>query len=88
MIHEFNDNGYVYTERELHSGKYYKIIMKKAYDISSYHNKNADEMYFSYSLIYTIIIEDLNEALKVNLNLADILFTTFLKIKKITKILN
>ena len=55
---------------------------------NDYHNKNADEMYFSYSLIYTIIIEDLNEALKVNLNLADILFTTFLKIKKITKILN
>ena len=38
MVHEFNDNGYVYTERELHSGKYYKIIMKKAYKISSYHN--------------------------------------------------
>ena len=42
MVHEFNDNGYVYTERELHSGKYYKIIMKKAYDISYYHNKKAE----------------------------------------------
>ena len=41
MVHEFNDNGYVYTERELNSGKYYKIIMKRAYQISYYHNKKA-----------------------------------------------
>ena len=48
-------------------------------------NTNDDEKYFPYSLIYSIIIEDLNEALKVNLSLADILFTSFLKINKITK---
>ena len=48
-------------------------------------NTNDDEKYFPCSLIYSIIIEDLNEALKVNLSLADILFTSFLKIKKITK---
>ena len=48
-------------------------------------NTNDDENYFPYSLIYSIIIEDLNEALKVNLSLADILFTSFLKINKITK---
>ena len=48
-------------------------------------NKNEDEKYFPYSLIYSIIIEDLNEALKVNLSLADILFTSFLKINKMTK---
>ena len=48
-------------------------------------NTNDDEKYFPYSLIYSIIIEDLNDALKVNLNLADILFTTFLKINTITK---
>ena len=48
-------------------------------------NTNEDEKYFPYSLIYSIIIEDLNEALKVNLSLADILFTSFLKINKITK---
>ena len=41
MVHEFNDNGYVYSERELNSGKYYKMIMKKAYQISYYHNKKA-----------------------------------------------
>ena len=41
MVHEFNGNGYVYTERELNSGKYYKIIMKRAYQISYYHNKKA-----------------------------------------------
>ena len=46
-------------------------------------NTNDDEKYFAYSLIYSIIIEDLNEALKVNLNLSDILFTSFLKINKI-----
>ena len=48
-------------------------------------NTNDDEKYFPYSLIYSIIIEDFNEALKVNLSLADILFTSFLKINKITK---
>ena len=48
-------------------------------------NTDDDEKYFPYSLIYSIIIEDLNEALKVNLSLADILFTSFLKINKITK---
>ena len=52
---------------------------------NNFNNKNEEEKYFPYSLIYSIIIEDLNEALKVNLNLADILFTSFLKIKKITK---
>ena len=38
MIHEFNSNGYIYTQRELKSGKNYKIIMKKIYKISTYHN--------------------------------------------------
>ena len=38
MVHEFNSNGYIYTQRELKSGKNYKIIMKKAYKISIYHN--------------------------------------------------
>ena len=38
MIHEFNSNGYIYTQRELKSGKNYKIIMKKSYKISIYHN--------------------------------------------------
>ena len=41
MVHEFNDNGYVYTERELNSGKSYKMIMKRAYQISYHHNKKA-----------------------------------------------
>ena len=41
MIHEFNSNGYIYTQRELKSGKNYKMIMKKAYKISIYHNKKA-----------------------------------------------
>ena len=52
---------------------------------SNINNTNDDEKYFPYSLIYSIIIEDLNKALKVNLSLADILFTSFLKINKITK---
>ena len=38
MVHEFNSNGYIYTQTELKSGKNYKIIMKKAYKISIYHN--------------------------------------------------
>ena len=59
---------------------------QKSYLINNdINNKNEDEKYFPYSLIYSIIIEDLNEALKVNLSLADILFTSFLKINKITK---
>ena len=41
MVHEFNTNGYIYTERELKSGKNYKMIMKKAYKISEYHNEKA-----------------------------------------------
>ena len=48
-------------------------------------NTNENEKYFPYSLIYSIIIQDLNEAIKVNLSLADILFTSFLKINKIIK---
>ncbi|MFL2802142.1 MAG: AAA family ATPase [Paracoccaceae bacterium] len=58
------------------------------YDIkeNKKNEKNDCEKYFPYSLIYSKIIEDLNDALKVNLNLSDILFTTFLKIKKINKI--
>ena len=39
MVHEFNTNGYIYTERELKSGKNYKMIMKKAYKISDYLGK-------------------------------------------------
>ena len=38
MVHEFYSNGYIYTQRELKSGKNYKIIMKKTYKISIYHN--------------------------------------------------
>ena len=62
------------------------VTKQKSFLISTnINNTNDDEKYFPYSLIYSIIIEDLNEALKVNLSLADILFTSFLKINKITK---
>ena len=37
MIHEFNMNGYIYTEIELNSGKNYKMIMKKIKKISKHH---------------------------------------------------
>ena len=42
MIHEFNVNGYIYTERELNSGKNYKMIMKKTNKISHYERKERD----------------------------------------------
>ena len=45
--------------------------------------KKDEENYFPYSLIYSIILEDLNNALKVNLNLADTLLSSFIKIEKI-----
>ena len=42
MIHEFNVNGYIYTERELNSGKNYKMIMKKTNKISHYEKEERD----------------------------------------------
>ena len=44
-----------------------------------------NEDYFSYSLLHSIILKDLNNALEVNLNLSDLLFTSVLKIIKINK---
>ena len=46
---------------------------------------NHNEDYFSYSLLHSIILKDLNNALEVNLNLSDLLFTSVLKIIKINK---
>ena len=44
-----------------------------------------NEDYFSYSLLHSILLKDLNNALEVNLNLSDLLFTSVLKIIKINK---
>ena len=46
---------------------------------------NHNEEYFPYSLLHSIILEDLNNALVVNLNLSDLLFTSVLKILKVNK---
>ncbi len=49
-------------------------------------NKTSNmKKYFPYSLLYSIILKDLNNALEVNLNLSDLLFTSVLKIIKINK---
>ena len=40
---------------------------------------NNNEDYFPYSLLHSIILKDLNNALEVNLNLSDLLFTSILK---------
>ena len=39
MIYEFNVNGYVFTVRELRSGKNYRIIMKKVNEILNLRNE-------------------------------------------------
>ena len=46
---------------------------------------NHNEDYFPYSLLHSIILKDLNNALEVNLNLSDLLLTSVLKIIKINK---
>ena len=42
MMYEFNVNGYVFTVRELKSGKNYRIIMKKVNKILNHENKKEE----------------------------------------------
>ena len=42
MMYEFNVNGYVFTVRELKSGKNYRIIMKKVNKILDHENKKEE----------------------------------------------
>ena len=42
MNHVFNMNGYISTVRELTSGKYYKIVMKKSHKIVNHHNEKEE----------------------------------------------
>ena len=42
MNHVFNMNGYIYTVRELTSGKNYKLIMKKSHKILNHHNEKEE----------------------------------------------
>ena len=55
----------------------FKLKLKK--------ENNHHEDYFPYSLLHSVILKDLNNALEVNLNLSDLLFTSVLKIIKINK---
>ena len=69
--------------------KSYLLNNKKNLDILTYYKlineANNNEDYFTYSLLHSIILKDLNNALELNLNLSDLLFTSILKIIKINK---